>query len=185
MRPEDIPAVVRLHRAVMGYTLNAWLGERNLAHLYAVMIADPGCVALVADSTTGIDGAVTGTTDMRGLSSRLLRCTPIGLKMANAVRILTHPWRLTDLLESFRLQRLAAGGFHAVLTTIFVRPDAGRSGIGNGLFTAFSEALRARNVRSFRLDTLLSNTRARAFYVKMGMHTAGTTRHSILYEISL
>ena len=45
---DTLDGVVRLHRAGMGYTLNAQLGEEHLRNLYAMMAVDPACYTAVA-----------------------------------------------------------------------------------------------------------------------------------------
>ena len=185
MTPADIPEVVRLHQAVMGSTFNAWLGPAHLQHLYTLMSAHPECVTLVAVEDGKITGAVSGTSNLSRFSADLMRRTPLRAKVKNGLRVLLCPAKIGELLESFRLQRLVGRSQEqAVLTTMMVQREMHGRGVGRLLFTAFGDALAARGVRTFRLDTLLSNSGARAFYEKMGMTRLGQTRQSILYGIT-
>ena len=61
----------------------------------------------------------------------------------------------------------------AEIHSIYVRPDHWQGGIGRKLFAAACEKLAAAGYKKLILWTLAENTRARAFYERMGMKAFG------------
>jgi ribosomal protein S18 acetylase RimI-like enzyme len=60
-----------------------------------------------------------------------------------------------------------------VLHTLAVDPTCGKHGCGTAMVKFYEDLARARGCTALRIDTNVTNTRARAFYAKLGFREAG------------
>lgn len=181
---ENIEAVIRIHMAEMGYTLNSLLGRGHLRHLYRSMAGDPSCfvgVALLGDRPVGV---VSGSVDAGGLTSRLIRTMSWRRLGTVGLEMLLHPQMIRLWFQGIRIAgpvRINSREVKAVLTAIVVDSAAQGKGIGRALLEAFEGFLRQGGIGAYRLDTRSSNERAIRFYRRLGFEEAARRAHSIVY----
>lgn len=189
---EDVEAIARLHRTVLGYTLNAELGEAHLRRLYRGLLVTPrGFVFCAHDMDVAgqpIIGFVSGTDDAARLQADLLRTPGTRIALSLAWGLLRRPWLAGKLIIQTLINRPVVHEGRivtATLTTVGVRPDYGRRGIGHLLVRALQDAFRARGVRHFHLNTMSTNTHARGFYAELGGRLIATFRGNDIYLFEL
>lgn len=167
----DIPDVVRLHRAVMGYSVNALLGPAHLAAVYEQTAAMPGaCVRVARDGQTVL-GAVSATLDEERCARQVLQALPLARKLNMAMQLACRPacWRALQAARRASKPVIVDGcPVRACLTSIIVDPRFHGRGIGRALVYAVDEFMRHNSVPVYRLDTRADNTGARAFYTRLG-----------------
>ncbi len=171
LRSELLDKVIVIHQVGLGYTLNSRLGTGHLAYLYESMQRDPDChvgVALVDGRPVGV---VSGTLNADRLKSRLLRSMPVYRLAAIAVRLLIQPWLIVQWFKERAngapVQR-EGQEVGAELTTIAVDASFQSHGVGRQLVDDLEQFFGSRHVASYRLETLVENTAARAFYGRLG-----------------
>ena len=183
LQDQYLDAIVTIHRAVLGYTLNSRLGRAHLAHLYHAMSRDSDCYVGVALSQDRPVGVVSGSLDLERAESRLFRSIGFG-PWANIVwQVLRSPslvreWRKGQAIGRpvYRDRERVA----AILTTLAVDPRCQRVGIGRQLISELEAFFAARNVHCYRLDTLADNRAAREFYRKAGFEELEQREDSIV-----
>jgi ribosomal protein S18 acetylase RimI-like enzyme len=184
LRDEFLIDVVRIHRAGLGYTVNSLLGTEHLAFLYQTMSREPDCyvgVALVDNHPVGV---VSGTVNPANLKSEILRSSSIRRVLGMAIRLLVQPWMFIPLWQG---NVIAAPVQHsgqdvtAVLTAIAVDPRVRGQGIGRQLVAALEGFFVEHNVKSYRLDTLVKNEQASAFYRGLGFLQVAKRAGSLIF----
>jgi GNAT superfamily N-acetyltransferase len=171
LRSEFLDEVILIHQGGLGYTLNSRLGKKHLAFLYDSMQHDPDCHVGVALAGGRPVGVVSGTLNAARLRSRLLRSMPLDRLAAIAVRLMLQPWMIVQWL-----QENAIGGpmkrdgqeVVAELTTLAVAASHRGLGAGRRLVIDLERFFSKCNVGSYRLETLVANGAARAFYGGLG-----------------
>ncbi|MBI5876064.1 MAG: GNAT family N-acetyltransferase [Chloroflexi bacterium] len=188
----DVEGIARLHRTVLGYTLNGELGEAHLRRLYRGLLISPHGVLFRAHDTDAdgqpVVGFVSGADDAAALQVDLIRTPGTRIALSLAWGLVRRPWLVGKLITQTLINRpvLHQGSIvTATLTTVGVRPDYGRRGIGHQLVQALQAAFRARGVRAFHLNTLNTNTYARAFYRELGGRLVRTFRGNDIYLFEL
>jgi ribosomal protein S18 acetylase RimI-like enzyme len=167
----DIPHVVRLHQRVMGYSVNARLGNAHLAFVYRATAALPDALVCVAEDDGVVVGAVSASLDEAVCARALVRQMGMAQRITTAVRLCCTPsvWPTV-----WAARRSAQPVIHdgasvaACLTSIVVAPDAQGRGIGRTLIATVDAFMRAHGLQCYRLDTRVSNRGARAFYTRLG-----------------
>jgi len=167
--------VVRIHLEGLGYTLNSRLGPEHLGFLYETMAGDATCyvgVALIGGVPAGV---VSGTLDADRLKSRVLRSMTARQALHIARNFILRPglvleWAKETIIGSslfFEGQQVAA-----TLSTLAVDSRFRKRGTGGKLVMALERFFAAREVSSYRLETLIQNTAARDFYMSLGFKEA-------------
>ncbi len=176
LRTEHVDAVVSIHRAELGYTLNSRLGAEHLGFLYETMRSDPDCYVGTATASGKPVGVISGTLDARRLKSRLLRSMAVRQIFEIAVALLFHPsmtaqW-ITESIIGAPL-RYRGASVSAVLTTLAVEAKFQGRGFGRNLVNALEIFFATRDVHAYRLETLVGNDSARRFYGSLGFDELG------------
>lgn len=176
MRPEDVPAVVRLHRrAFPGFFLSS-LGPAFLRLLYDGILADPDGVASVAVRGEELSGFVAGVLEQRGFYSRLIRRRKWRFAVASLPALLRRPRIALRLLRALRAPaRTEESSAAACLMSIAVDPASEGGGIGAGLVEEFCRRAAAGGASVLCLTTDRdANDRTNAFYRHLGFTIART-----------
>jgi GNAT superfamily N-acetyltransferase len=175
--------VVRIHRAVLGYTLNSQLGDEHLASIYRQMSKNTGGFVGVAFVSGQPVGLVSGTTDMDEMKAILLK----SLKPGQFGNIIAHLIKNPSLFMEFyknsvisRPIRINGELITAILTTIAIDPRFQGLGIGKKLVFALENFFRSQNIQNYRLDTLVGNQSAREFYKNLGFQEVQTRADSVV-----
>jgi len=168
---KEIPQIVDIHRSELAYTLNSQMGSSHLAALYLTMLESPDCWVLAAFDENFPVGLVSGSLDMEKVKTEILRNFSAVNWMNLLFRFIRNPlliqeWRRGVLIG--KPVRTLGQPVNAILTTIAVRKDHQRMGIGERLIQALEDEFLRRGVDIYRLDTTLANTGSRAFYKRLG-----------------
>lgn len=167
----DCARVVALHRAVLGYSINALLGQRHLAFVYRTTATLPGAFVRVAVDGGAVVGAVSATVDEGRAARALLQRMTLAQCCCVAARLACSPacWRAAWRARCASQPVLVAGApIDACLTSIIVDPRCQGRGIGRVLVGAVDDFMRQQAQARYRLDTRLANHSARAFYTRLG-----------------
>jgi len=180
----DIARIVALHHAVMGYSVNALLGERHLAFVYRATAALPDAFVRVALDGITVVGAVSATLDEDRAARALLQRMSLQQRIFIALRLLCSPacWRALWRARCASQPVVVDGApIHACLTSIIVDPHAQGRGIGRALVAGVDDFMRQQGVSCYRLDTRAANSGARAFYTRLGFHEHEQRGLDIIY----
>jgi ribosomal protein S18 acetylase RimI-like enzyme len=183
LRSELLNEVIVIHQAGLGYSLNSRLGTRHLAYLYDSMQRDPDCHVSVALANGRPVGMVSGTLNAEDLKSRLMRSMPADRMAAMAVRLLFQPRLIVQWIRERGAEPpLQHEGQEVVaeLTTIAVDARFQGLGLGRRLVYDIEQFFGRRHVASYRLETLVENATARAFYRGLGFVEIGRRGNSLV-----
>jgi ribosomal protein S18 acetylase RimI-like enzyme len=176
--------VIRIHQAVLGYTLNSQLGDAHLTFIYQQMAHDLHSFVGVARLNGQPVGVVSGTVDPEKLKKRFLKSMRPKLALNLLFRLIQNPGLLREFHKGDQIGSLVkvdGQPIQAILTTIAVDPRFQGRGIGAGLVSALEVFFRERGIEFYRLDTLISNHSARTFYQKLGFEEFETRADSVIY----
>lgn len=179
-RPADLPALydICLRTADAGEDASGSYPERDHELLGAIFAApyatlEPGLTFVVDDGHGQAVGYILGTGDTAGFVKRFRDewlPTVAGRWPAPQGEPATPSEGMARLLHTpERMVRPDLAAYPAHLH-IDVLPDYQRSGHGRALMTAYLGALAAGGVPAVHLGMLTTNTRARAFYDRLGFH---------------
>jgi ribosomal protein S18 acetylase RimI-like enzyme len=175
-RSRFLDDVVRIHLEGLGYTLNSRLGLEHLRFLYQIMGEDKTCYVGVALDGGVPMGVVSGTLDADRLKSRVLK----SMTMSQVLGIARAFARRPGLVIEWAKEAIIGSSlqYHgeqivATLTTLAVGPQFRHRGAGRALTSALEGFFAARGVLHYRLETLVRNKEARAFYGSLGFKEAG------------
>ena len=179
-RPADLPALydICLRTAAGGEDASGDYPERDHDLLGAIFAApyavlDPGLTFVVDDGHGQAVGYILGTADTAAFAARFRRewlPTVADRFPAPTGDPVTPSEVMAGLLhapERMVLPELAAYPAHLHIDVLH---DFQRGGHGRALMTAFLDALATRGVPAVHLGMLTTNTRARAFYDRLGFH---------------
>lgn len=188
----EVEAIARLHRSVLGYTLNGELGEAHLRRLYRGLLISPRGLVFRAHDASGVNpqiiGFVSGADNAAALQADLIRTPGTRIAVSLAWGLLRRPWLVSKLITQALVNRPVVHEGRivtATLLTVGVRPDYGRRGIGHLLVQALQAAFRTRGVRRFHLNTMNTNAHARSFYSELGGRRVTTFRGNDIYLFEL
>lgn len=184
LRDEWVDDVVELHRAVMGYSLNALLGPRHLACVYRITARLPLACVCVATDGERVLGAVSATLDDEACAREVLKALPLARKLSMVAQLCCRPvcWRAALMARRTSRPVVVEGQrVRACLTSIIVAPAWHRCGIGRALVGAVDAFMRSSGVAIYRLDTRVTNTAARAFYLRCGFVTYARRGSDVIF----
>ncbi|NLF39440.1 GNAT family N-acetyltransferase [bacterium] len=188
LRPEDIPAAVRIHTEGMPYSLNVRLGGKHLAYVYEKTMAHKASIAVGAFCGGELAGVVSATRDPQALAGHLMSGLGARRLCALCARLLARPWLVLDYFEARRLGRPVVSNGEAVeacLTAIVVAPDYRGRRVAQALVHAVDAFMRDNGIKTYRLDTRVSNERSQAFYRKEGFVEAERRGRNIIFVRSV
>jgi glycosyltransferase involved in cell wall biosynthesis/ribosomal protein S18 acetylase RimI-like enzyme len=172
-RPEDAPAIARLHREAMPEAFLPTLGDGFLARLYRALGADPRGVVLVAENGTGVIGFAAGTASVGDFYREFYRRHGVRAAIAAAPRLL-RPSVLRRIRETSRYPDSVRGLPEAELLAIAIEGGHRDSGIGRRLADRLLEDLRARGAERVRVVVGAGNEGANRFYDRLGFRRAAS-----------
>jgi ribosomal protein S18 acetylase RimI-like enzyme len=108
---------------------------------------------------------------------------PVARLAAIAVRLMLQPRMIVQLLKEDATGRPVKHDSQevvAVLTTLAVAASHRGLGVGRRLVLDLEQFFRKCNVRSYRLETLVANGPARAFYGGLGFVEVATSGSSVV-----
>ncbi|MDA2813440.1 GNAT family N-acetyltransferase [Nocardiopsis sp. RSe5-2] len=108
MELDDVPTVVRLHRANLPSGFFVELGDRFLGRYYRSFLTSPAAVALVAESGGAAAGFLVGSTDEAAHHRHLMRFSRWDLARAGLASLLVRP-ELTARFMRTRARRYLRG----------------------------------------------------------------------------
>jgi ribosomal protein S18 acetylase RimI-like enzyme len=187
-RDEDLPAIVRLHRAAMPYSLNSRLGPEHLRRIYQVACRHPESLVACVSAGGEVAGVVSATLDPAALAAR----ARAGLSLTGWIWLLAslalRPGLWPLVWENIQLTppvRWRGEDVNACLTAIAVAPKQRRTGLGRILVEAVDDFMRAHGQAAYRLDTLVVNAGARQFYERLGFEAADRRGSSVIFVKAL
>jgi glycosyltransferase involved in cell wall biosynthesis/ribosomal protein S18 acetylase RimI-like enzyme len=172
-RPEDAPAIARLHREALPEAFLPTLGDRFLSRLYRALGSDPRGVVLVAENGAGVVGFAAGTASVREFYRRFYRRHGLQAAVAAAPR-LVRPSVLRRMRETARYPDTARALPEAELLAIAVEGGHREEGVGRELADRLLADLRRRGVGSVRVVVAAANHGANSFYERLGFRRAET-----------
>ncbi|HTX89604.1 MAG TPA: GNAT family N-acetyltransferase [Anaerolineales bacterium] len=171
LKAADLDAVVKLHRAALGYSINCRLGSAHLSYLYSILRQDETCLATVAVSAGEVLGVVSAALDPEEFKRRLFAGLSFRRWAGLAGRLALHPGAWLEWYRSRPLERpvlFAGAEVRPCLTAIAVSPAARRTGVGRALVEAVDDFVRRHALCLYHLDTRANNSTSRAFYTRLG-----------------
>ena len=180
----DIAEIARLHRLVLGETLNARLGERHLRRLYRGLLISEYGIVLCACADARIVGFVSGTFHAGQLQADLIRTPGTRILLSLAFGLVLRPWLCDKLVTQFLINRPVVyeqQTVNASLLTLGVAPNFAHQGIGRQLVKSLIAEFCRRGVRQFHLNTLSENERAQSFYGALGGRLLRSWRGNHIY----
>lgn len=170
-RPDDAPAMARLHRESMPEAFLPTLGDPFLARLHRAVTRDDDAVAFVAEERGAVVGFATAVPSVAAFYRRFGRRGAIGAGIA-AAPMLVRPTVLRRAFETSRHPSRTRGLPDAELLVIAVDPGRRSNGIGADLAGAVAAALAARDVHEFKVVVGAGNAGANRFYERLGYRPA-------------
>jgi ribosomal protein S18 acetylase RimI-like enzyme len=176
-RDADIPAIARLHHAVIRGTLYARMGRSFLEELYRLVLAGPHTCCWVAEEGGCVVGFLSMAWDLHRAERTMRRGMAVRWQLAAALHLLLDP---REILALGRHRRLLWAIRHQLprpyvdIMTLGVAPRRQGCGIGRGLLAQLDAALEQRSVATVHVDTPASNSAAVAFYRRCGFTPVGT-----------
>jgi ribosomal protein S18 acetylase RimI-like enzyme len=168
---EAIPALVAIHRAEIGYSLNSKLGAEHLARLYRFVGEDPDSLIAMARFGSTPVGLVIATLDPSRLMRKVMASIGPWQWLRLAARVLVTPSALIEWLEGISLGRSASFRGEKVAACLLAIAVAGNMrgrGVGKALVHAVDDFCRRAGQIAYRLDTRIANVEAQRFYRGVG-----------------
>ncbi len=176
--------IVRIHQRVLGYTFNSRLGPDHLSFIYRIMAQHDKSyvgVAVLDDQPVGV---ISGTVDMDEAKTQMMSSFKLQ-QWANLVfHVLKEPSLIAEWWKGNTIgQEVNFEGeiVHPILTAIAVDPAFHGKGIGRQLVHGLECFFRQKGIHNYRLDTLITNDGARAFYKSLGYQEIETRADSVIY----
>lgn len=190
MLPAHIPEVIKLHQQVLGYTLNAKLGDQHLDHLYRVILQEKnnGLALVSIDDNGRVTGFISACRDLKKLERSINK----SFNSANFIRFigyfLFHPFDVVHYLR----HALFTNHLHhhysqplASILTLGVDNHRQRGGIGRNLIDELISRLKDFGVRTLYVDTVITNNQAISFYKKQNFIAQETVQGNLILARSI
>lgn len=186
MQQSDIPAVVQLHRTVLGHTLNARVGAWFLIHLYEQLLsADNNGYGFVYKEQGQVLGFVSVCLDYVALNKRIVDSFSWQKKFKLAWYMSTHPKKIVQFWRKMQfgtlLQSLLPQPTPYVLTLGVDIHQQGK-GIGKYIMQAVEDYFRQHACSVYYLDTEEANAPAVAFYKKNGFTVVDVKDGNVIFQ---
>jgi len=171
-RPEDAPALARLHIHSLPDGFLSSLGERFLRVFYAALARDKGAITVVADGGEGVVGFAAGVASVGSFYRRFFARRAIPAAIA-AAHLLWHPRTINRAWETARYARNTEDYPEAELISIGIADTWRGQGLGRQLLEGVLEGLREKGVKEVRVMVGADNESANEFYSRMGFRALG------------
>jgi ribosomal protein S18 acetylase RimI-like enzyme len=184
LEENDLERVVQIHQNVLGYTFNSRLGFDHLSFLYRTMAQDDESYVRVALIDNQPAGVVSGTLDMDKIKASMLSSFKFQQWANLILHVLGQPSLIHEWWKGNRIGRsvyFEREPVQPILTAIAVDPRCQGKGVGKCLVRDLERFFRRRNIKVYRLDTLIENSRARKFYESLGFQQVETRADSIVF----
>jgi ribosomal protein S18 acetylase RimI-like enzyme len=109
MEDRDVADVVRLHRAAMGNSLWAKLGDSFLGEVYKGLLDHPDFLAFVYQEDGRVRGFIAGSSDGPRMLSEVRRRRAGRLALATVRGLVRKPRAVKPLMETFRYFQESSG----------------------------------------------------------------------------
>lgn len=180
----DLERVVQIHQEVLGYTFNSRLGFDHLSFLYREIAQDDESFVRIALMDDQLVGVVSGTLNIDKIKTYMLS----SFKFQQWANFLWHVLHQPSLLYEWWKGNIIGRSVYfegeliqPILTAIAVDSNCHRKGVGKCLVHDLECFFRERNVKCYRLDTLVENTSARKFYESLGFQQVEIRADSIVF----
>ena len=180
--PDQIPGIVQLHQATLGYSLNSRLGSEHLHYLYARLMAHPASLVAAASVNGSLAGVVSATLDLKTLTPWIYAGLNPGGWAAYAIRMLVRPgiWPLAwEAAHTPHTLQWQGETVRPCLTVITVAPESRQLGVGRALVEAVDNFVWHNQQATYWLETLTTNKTAQAFYARLGFVIVGQHRTTL------
>jgi ribosomal protein S18 acetylase RimI-like enzyme len=181
---DDLEHVVQIHQNALGYTFNSRLGVDHLSFLYRTMLHDDQSYVGVASIDNQPVGVVSGTLDMEKIKAFLLS----SFKFRQWANLLFHVLGQPSLIhEWWKGNRIGTPVYfegnlvQPILTAIAVDSSCQGKGIGKCLVRDLERFFQRKDIKVYRLDTLIGNSSARKFYESIGFQQVEMRADSIVF----
>jgi glycosyltransferase involved in cell wall biosynthesis/ribosomal protein S18 acetylase RimI-like enzyme len=171
-RPEDAPALARIHRQALPDSFLPTLGDRFLKRLYRALATDPEAVAVVAEDGVGITGFATGVASVKRFYRRFFLRHGIPAALAAAPRM-ARPSVRRRLRETAAHPQRSGRLPDAELLSIAVIPERTSRGVGRALTEATIAGLAKHGATEIKVVVHAENEGANRFYSKVGFRPLG------------
>ncbi len=188
-QPKDLRDIVKLHQAVLGYTLNAKIGDWFLIYLYDSLLKQPELnIVLVAKEGDKIIGFISATTDYGATNRYLMESLALKDKITIFWFILSHPNRLIEFIKQRQFSSFLLYQFTQPLCSILtlgVDQHQQGKGIGKKLINTLITVLRPHGVQRVMLDTKQNNTQAIQFYKRYGFKEQDRIFGNLIFSLDI
>jgi ribosomal protein S18 acetylase RimI-like enzyme len=158
MEQGDIPSAAKIHKEVIGFSLNSKLGLDHLRNLYEVTLKDPYSSIYVAHRENHVVGVAVATLDPDHLQKKLLHHFTLTKKLRIIIRLLS-----LNSAVIFKGKSVVP-----CLFVLAVDNDYRRAGLGRLLLENVEQFMRNNNCYTYQANAIEGNNVARKFYIKLG-----------------
>lgn len=175
---DDISSIISLHQLTLPQTTSSKIGSGYLRVLYLLCINSSHRIVYLAKEDEKIVGVISATIDISRLTTDLMPFFPkVVYYVAHA--LVKKRITLLEIVRKARFENTLVSEFgkpYASILTVCVHPTYQRHGIGKQLMEHMFMWYSKKGIKTFYVDTEVSNTKAQQFYKKAG----GTYKKTIL-----
>ncbi len=179
-----LEAVVRIHLEGLGATFNSRLGADHLSFIYRALAHHAESHVGVAVLDERPVGVISGTVNMDKTKTFLLHSFKLRQWANLLFHVLTEPSLIGEWWKGNTIGRevkLDGEPVHPILTALAVDSNFHGKGIGRHLVQDLEHFFRQKGIRNYRLDTLITNDGAQAFYKRLRYQAIETRANSIIF----
>lgn len=188
---EDFEAIAKIHEEEIEEGLLSTLGTRFLVMLYQTLADSPHSFLFVARDEEEIRGFVCGSTNTGRVYIDFMKRSGLGAFLILAPKLFS-PKRLFRIVETILYpgKKSERELPDSEILNFCVSRRSQRQGVGKLLFKRMSEEFLRRNIRTIKIVTGKSQTKAQSFYESLGAEFAtGTQVHrgteSLVYTFEI